>query len=143
MNLERIDAAITAMSALNEQEQTHVVTELLRSDKLDMAQALQIQAKYLTQYKKDARNDMRMLSEAGLILGEKQIKAIPKSPAKDRELNAGLARTLLSGGGFATTKHHEELAKCVEGIEVNEDWYQRSWALQHPYVPKQEGGGDE
>lgn len=130
MNTDKIDSALESMKSLSEVEKHYVLKRLMLDDALNVLLVVGTYAEYLANFKKDALNDMRKLAEAGITLGEKTIKDLPKNKNPRNEvLNTALANTLLSVG-YVGTKYNEELKKNIDMSKVKEDWYESTWALR-------------
>lgn len=122
---------LDAMKRLSNNEKLWVINQLVVGEDLSLLGIIHAEAERLEKFRKKARNDIRKLAEAGMYLGEKQIKKIPTLKEKrERQLQAALARTLLSTGIREGTKSGEKIKATVDFTEIDEKWYQDCWALE-------------
>lgn len=119
------------------------LVKMLHDGTIDMLSAISAFGTYLEEFKDNAIHDTHILSQCGLDLGEKQIKKIHqiKDDSK-RQLAIAQANTLLSGGGYHSTKYGNELRTHIDMSEVDEKWYDKSWALRNPIIKEDAAKND-
>lgn len=136
--MENIQKALEAFEKMDAQEKRYTLLTLLNEGKINMVDAISAYGSHLEQFKRDAKNDMRKLSEAGLSLGEKAIKRIPAMKSlRPQQLAIAQTHTLLSGGGYHTTPYAKELASHADLNKVDKGWYEECWKLAQPNVPQE------
>lgn len=142
---ENKQKAVAAFKKLGDTTKNEALLEMLNDGIIDLAPAMTAYAQHLDTYKKQAKEDMRTLSLAGLELAQAQraIKRIPDLKTLDRrQLQTAWAQTLLSGGGYLGTPMQKKIEKSIDMSIVDAKWYADSWALHNPVVPM-DGGSNE
>lgn len=136
---ESMKTAVKAFEAMSPEYRRATLLQLLHDETINILEAVSSFGTYLEEYKADSRNDMRVMSEAGLSLAEKEIKKIPSVKSDNRrQLMIAQTHSLLDGGGFHTTPYAEKIRSYADLSEVDAKWYEGSWKLKRPLV-EQEG----
>lgn len=131
MNYEAIIAAKKAMEVLNESEKLYVINMLLQAEEISLKTVIVAEANRLEDFRLKSRNDIRKLATAGLDLGEKQIKLIPKMKNDNkRNLFAAFTKTLLSTRVYYDTPFEKNILATIDFSGIDEEWYQECWALE-------------
>lgn len=128
--MSKLEIALEAFENLKKHEVDSVLMVLLEQEKVDIPRLIAVYAQFLQQFRHNAMNDIRTLSEAGVELAQKEIRKISsiKSEQK-RQLYTALANTLLAEGRRAT-KFNDELGKFVDMSIVDKSWYEGTWQLR-------------
>jgi hypothetical protein len=122
---------IEAMRSISPEDRQMVMFKLLENDDIDIPQLIGIYSKYLLDFKRKAKSDIRKLSQAGLTILEKPIKKISQIKSDDkRKLHTALANVLIEGQGYFGTQYQEEMKKHIDMSEVDMDWYNDCWKLE-------------
>lgn len=133
--------AIEAFDAMSVEYRQLTLLKLLEKGTVNILEAVSTFGTYLEQYKRNAKHDMYMLSEAGLSLGEATIKKIPtmkKNKTSDpRALAIAQTHTLLSAGGYYGTPFAKRIASYADLKEVDPKWYEQYWKLKQPLVEQE------
>lgn len=126
--------ALKAMQELTSQERYFVLTQLLASEDINITGLVKERERHLLKFKEDAYHDIQVLSQAGLQLGESNIKKIPKIKQQyKRILQIAMANTLISTGVIKGTPHEKELKKNIsfkDFSDKDKDWYESFWKLR-------------
>lgn len=131
MNFISVQKALDLMKRLSEEEKLYVINRLVATEDMSLLTVIYAETKRLELYRQRSREDIRKLAEAGLYLGNKQIKKIPSIKEKrERQLQAALTRTLLATGIRNGTKSSKEIDANIDFSEINEEWYRECWALE-------------
>lgn len=128
--MDNLTSALTVFKELDKREVNYLILHLLHEEKIDIPMLVNKYTEYLTNFKHDAQRDIRNLAEAGLELGQQNIKKISSVKSDNKkQLHTALAHTLLTAG-FRGTKFNEELSKYVDMSIVDQDWYENCWQLK-------------
>lgn len=129
--MEDLLEATKLVKKLSPQERHYFLVSLMFDGTLSITEAITAYSEYLERFKRDAQNDIRNLSQAGLSLADKQINKIPliKNP-NVRQLALAQTKSLLDGGGYSGSEYQKHLTEKLDFTEIDADWYENTWAIK-------------
>jgi hypothetical protein len=115
---------------LSRDERIYLMREILKDDSISITDALVAQISNLEQFKRDAKHDIVKVAEAGMELGEREMRRLTKIKGNTRKKTdtfyMSMIRCLLDAGAYKGT----EYGKQIEGADfstIDEDWYGWAW----------------
>lgn len=121
---------ISRMKRLSSDDRYHVLIELLKDDKIPVSELIVAKVSSLERFKQDAKRDINRIAEAGMELGEKEMRAVTKIKGKTRKKTdsfmLAMVKCLVDAGAYRGSIYGDKLAS-VDYSSVDEDWYKHAW----------------
>lgn len=112
--------------------EVHTVAKAIVNDRLLDIGTLLIEYIINLQEEKDSiQRDVVMVSEAGLALGEKNVRKSTGVGGRTRSLSPGvqlaMTRCLLEAGALKGSVYGDQLRDSIDISDMDEGWYKRAW----------------
>lgn len=111
----------------------YLLREIMKDEDVSVTELLVAKIADLEDFKDKARRDIPKIAEAGLELGEEEMRSITgiggRARKKDDSFKLAMVRCLLDAGAFKGSQYGDEIA-TTDFSSIDDSWYDRSWKPQ-------------
>lgn len=127
MELFRI---VEEIKQLSTDDRFMVLKELIKDEKVSVTELIVAKVYNLEEFKKNAIRDITKVAEAGMELGEREMRAVTKisgyTRKKDDSFKLAMVKCLIDAGAYKGTAYGDEIA-AADFSSIDKDWYEWSW----------------
>jgi hypothetical protein len=129
---------IEKIQTLSTSDRNFILQEIIKDEKVSVTEIILARVYVLEKFKQDARQDIVTVAQAGLELGEKEMRLVTgmggKTRKKTNSFKLSMVKCLVDAGAFKGSKYGDELAN-IDYSAIDKKWYEDCW---QPVTTKQE-----
>jgi hypothetical protein len=115
---------------LNTNDRMYLLEEIFKDESVSATELLVAKIANLEKFKMDAKRDIVKIAEAGMELGEKEMRSVTKIGGRTRKksntFKLAMVRCLIEAGAHRGTEYGEEIA-AADFSAIDEEWYEWGW----------------
>lgn len=115
---------------LDTSDRMRLLQEIIKDERISVTELLVAKVANLEDFKRKAKRDIPKIAEAGLELGEKEMRKVTGiggyTRKKTDSFKLAMVKCLIDAGGYKGTKYGDEIA-AADYSSIDEDWYDWSW----------------
>jgi hypothetical protein len=128
-----ITALAKSIRSLDANERMRLLLEIIEDENVSITELVVAKTLQLEDFKKKAIRDMPRIAEAGLELGEKEMRKVTGIKGRTRKktdtFNLAMVKCLIDARGYYGTEYGKQIAS-VDFSSIDTDWYEQSWQPQ-------------
>lgn len=121
---------INQIKSLSTDDRNTVLVKLLEDDEVSAVEILVAKIYRLEDFSRKARRDIPKIAEAGLELGEKEMRKVTGIGGYTRKktdaFKLAMVKCLVDAGGYRSTVYGDKIAG-TDFSAIDKDWYDWSW----------------
>ena len=118
------------IKSMNTESRQILLNEIFADEKVSATELLVAKIYSLEHYKTNAKNDIRKIAEAGMELGEREMRRVLKTKENTRkktdDFYLAMVRCLLDAGAYRNTEYAKQL-EASDYSSIDTEWYEWSW----------------
>ena len=122
-----------SIKQLDTSDRMRLLQEILKDEQVSVTELLVAKIVNLEDFKRKAKRDIPKIAEAGLELGEKEMRSVIKLPGYTRKktdtFKLAMVKCLIDAGGFRGTAYGDQIA-AADFSSIDKDWYDWAWKPQ-------------
>lgn len=130
MNDNELFGLADKIKDMSTSDRQYLLREIFTDEKVSVTELLVARIHSLEQFKVDAKEDIRKIAEAGMELGEREMRRVFKTRGNTRKKTDGfyiaMVRCLLDAGAYRSTEYAKEL-EARDFSSIDRDWYEWNW----------------
>lgn len=118
------------IKSLDTYDRMRLLQEILKDESVSITELLVTKIAKLEDFKHKAQRDIPKIAEAGLELGEKEMRKVTGIGGYTRKktdaFKLAMVKCLVDAGGYGSTTYGDQIA-ATDFSSVDKDWYEWGW----------------
>lgn len=121
---------IEEIKSLDTSQRNLILQEIMKDEAVSATEILIAKVGSLERFKQDAKLDIVKVAEAGMELGEREMRSVTKIKGNTRKktdtFKLAMVRCLLDAGAFYNTEYGKQI-EAADYSSIDKDWYEWGW----------------